>query len=162
MKAKGKGQKAKGEEHAFTATLDGGGPGSAWTSMRVPVAVSEAFGQKGRVSVCGTINGFGFRSSLVPRGTGAPHMRVHTALRAGATAGQGERVRVTMAVDDAPREVAAPKDLSKALKEEAGARKFFEGLAPSCKKEYVEWIESAKREETRAARVEKAGPSMQT
>jgi hypothetical protein len=141
---------------SFEAKLVGGGPGSAWTNLRVPAAVSKAFGKKGRVSVCGTINGFAYRSSIFPNGMGGHHMMVNKAMRDGAKAGQGERVRVTMAVDNAPREVAAPNDLAKALKGDAGARKIFQGLAPSCKKEYVEWIESAKREETRAARVEKA------
>jgi uncharacterized protein YdeI (YjbR/CyaY-like superfamily) len=83
-------------------------------------------------------------------------MMVNKAMRAGAKAKQGDTVRVTMAVDDAPREVEAPPDLKRALKGTAAAGKWFAQLAPSCKKEYVEWVTGAKRPETRVARIEKA------
>ncbi len=36
------------------------------------------------------------------------------------------------------------------------ASDFFESLAPSYKKVYIEWIESAKKEETRLRRINKA------
>ena len=47
----------------------------------------------------------------------------------------------------------APHDLMKALKEKKKALATFEGFSPSHKREYVEWITEAKREETRAKRV---------
>lgn len=43
-----------------------------------------------------------------------------------------------------------------ALKKDKTANKFFDELSYSCKKEYVEWISSAKKEETRNTRIEKA------
>jgi uncharacterized protein YdeI (YjbR/CyaY-like superfamily) len=49
-----------------------------------------------------------------------------------------------------------PDELKKAFKREKNARKFFEQLAPSYRKQYVRWILSAKRDETRLRRVEKA------
>ena len=63
----------------------------------------------------------------------------------------------------APRSVRPPKppvrvppDLEKALKNNARARATFEGFSPSHRREYVEWIEEAKREETRRKRLVKA------
>jgi hypothetical protein len=161
MNAKAKGQSVKGKARTgatqeFTATLNGGGPGSAWTSLQVPGAASAAVGKRGRMSVCGSINGFRVRSSIFPNGKGGHHMMVNKAMRDGAKAEQGDSVTVTMAVDNAPREVAVPPDLAKAFKGKSSVRKFFDGLSPSCRKEYADWIESAKREETRKARVEKA------
>jgi uncharacterized protein YdeI (YjbR/CyaY-like superfamily) len=47
----------------------------------------------------------------------------------------------------------APPELIAALKKNAAARKTFEAFAPSHKREYVEWIVEAKREETRARRI---------
>lgn len=49
-----------------------------------------------------------------------------------------------------------PGDLARALHSRKKAWKAFEGFSPSHRREYVEWIESAKREETRARRIEKA------
>lgn len=49
-----------------------------------------------------------------------------------------------------------PPDLAAALKKHAAARKAFEAFAPSHRREYVEWITEAKREETRQKRVAQA------
>jgi len=56
-------------------------------------------------------------------------------------------------IDPAAKTVRVPEDLEKALKKNKTARDIYEGLAYSHRKEYVEWIVSAKREETRAERV---------
>ncbi len=60
----------------------------------------------------------------------------------------------------APRSVRPPKppvkvpsDLRKALTKNARARAAFEGFSPSHRREYVEWIEDARRDETRAKRL---------
>ena len=49
--------------------------------------------------------------------------------------------------------VAVPKDLAAALARNAKAGATFEAFSPSARREYVEWIGEAKREETRAKRV---------
>ncbi|MDI1435410.1 YdeI/OmpD-associated family protein [Polyangium sorediatum] len=49
--------------------------------------------------------------------------------------------------------VAAPSDLAAALAEDAAASRTWEALAPSHRKEYVGWIEEAKKPETRARRI---------
>jgi len=49
--------------------------------------------------------------------------------------------------------VAVPADLAKALKENAAASSTFRSLSPSHRKEYVEWITEAKRDETRLKRI---------
>ena len=142
--------------HRFKAKLLAEGPEGAWTFLRVPADVSSAFGKKGRVSVAGTINGFAFRSSIFPDGKGGHHMMINKAMREGAGAAQGQTVEMTLDLDKSPREVAVPKDLAAAMKGSAAASKFFKGLAPSCRREYVEWIESAKRDSTRKARIDKS------
>jgi uncharacterized protein YdeI (YjbR/CyaY-like superfamily) len=50
--------------------------------------------------------------------------------------------------------VATPKDLVAALKKSAKAQAAWEGFSPSHRREYVEWITEAKRDETRAKRLE--------
>jgi uncharacterized protein YdeI (YjbR/CyaY-like superfamily) len=49
-----------------------------------------------------------------------------------------------------------PDDLLAALKKNKQAKATFEAFSPSCKREYVEWIAEAKREETRQRRVAQA------
>lgn len=66
----------------FKVTLfsqEGGGSGAAW---RAPFDVQETFQTRARVPVRGTINGFPFRSSLMPMGA-CHRMVVNKALREG-------------------------------------------------------------------------------
>ncbi len=51
---------------------------------------------------------------------------------------------------------ATPADLATALKKSKKAKATFDAFSPSCKREYVEWITEAKREETRSKRVAQA------
>jgi uncharacterized protein YdeI (YjbR/CyaY-like superfamily) len=55
-----------------------------------------------------------------------------------------------------PKELVVPDDLTKALRQNAAARKTFEGFTPGRKREYVEWINEAKAESTRTRRIETA------
>lgn len=55
-----------------------------------------------------------------------------------------------------PRRVAVPKDLQAALDRNKRARATFESFPPSHRREYVEWITEAKREETRHKRLRTA------
>ena len=47
-------------------------------------------------------------------------------------------------------------ELGRALARHASARKTFEALSPSQRREYTEWITEAKRDETRARRLAQA------
>jgi uncharacterized protein YdeI (YjbR/CyaY-like superfamily) len=54
---------------------------------------------------------------------------------------------------DRTRSVRAPADLLAALKNNAQARAAYDEMSPSHKREYIEWITEAKRDETRKRRV---------
>jgi hypothetical protein len=142
-------------KQTFTVKLIGRGPKGAWTHMDVPFNVEEAFGARARVAVRGTVNGFPFRSSLMPRGKGVFYMAFNKAMQQGAKAGVGDTVSVIMEPDTAPRTVAVPTDLKRALAKAPAQNQIFASLSYSHKKEYVDWIEQAKRPETRASRIEK-------
>lgn len=58
--------------------------------------------------------------------------------------------RVPRAPRPPPR---VPADLRKALAGDARARRGYQGLSPSGQREYVQWLEEAKRAETRAKRL---------
>ncbi|NII26785.1 YdeI/OmpD-associated family protein [Pseudoflavitalea sp. X16] len=55
--------------------------------------------------------------------------------------------------DSKTKTIRLPEDLAKALKKNKKAATVFDALAFSHRREYVEWIITAKREETRAARI---------
>lgn len=68
----------------------------------------------------------------------------------------GDTVRIVMEPDTEPRALAVPSDLGKALEKSARAGVAFERLSYTHGKELVDWIQGAKKEETRARRIEKA------
>jgi hypothetical protein len=136
----------------FNAQLQAAGQGGVFFTL--PRNESEKFGARGRVPVVGTINGHAFRSSIFPRGDGTHYMAVNRVVREGAGITVGERVKVVMEVDTAPRTVALPPDLDKALSKSKTARTNFDKLSYTHRKEYAVWIEAAKRPETRTRRIE--------
>ena len=63
---------------------------------------------------------------------------------------------VDLELDTAERTVEVPPELHAVFAREPGLRAFFESLSFTHRKEYVRWIENAKKEETRRARATKA------
>jgi uncharacterized protein YdeI (YjbR/CyaY-like superfamily) len=59
-------------------------------------------------------------------------------------------------VVDARRAADIPRYIERAIKRHAQVRKFWDTLAPSYRRLYVNWIDSAKREETRQRRLRQA------
>jgi hypothetical protein len=60
-------------------------------------------------------------------------------------------------VAKAPKaELETPAEFTKALKANKKAAKVFADFSPSCKREYIEWIADAKRDETRNKRITQA------
>lgn len=59
-----------------------------------------------------------------------------------------------MELDTEPRRVRVPSDLAQALADDADAKEAFARLSFTHRREYVEWVQEAKRPETRRRRVE--------
>lgn len=135
---------ARVEPHGKTATF-----------FHVPPEVMEALGPKKRVAVRVTVNGYTYRSTVAPMG-GRFLLPLNRENRAAAGVAAGDVVQVTIERDEAPRVVDVPGDLAAALATEEAASEAFTGLSYSHQREYVEWIEQAKRPETRARRVAQA------
>ena len=75
--------------------------------------------------------------------------------------GPGDTVRVVVERDETVRTVETPADLKNLLKKE-GLLAGFEKLSYTHRKEYVRWIEEAKKEETRQRRLEKSVAMLKT
>jgi Domain of unknown function (DUF1905)/Bacteriocin-protection, YdeI or OmpD-Associated len=123
-------------------------------AIEPPFDVKKTFGARGRVAVRGTINGFAFRSSLMPMG-GCHMMPVNKALCAGAGAGPGDVVEVVMERDVEERTVEAPPELKKELAKSKTAQANWEKMSFTNKKEMANCIREAKQEETRVRRLAK-------
>ena len=67
----------------------------------------------------------------------------------------GDEITITVEPDTEPRVIEVPAELKKAFKTEKEAKAFFEKLSYTHQREYVMWINEAKREETRQNRIAK-------
>jgi hypothetical protein len=138
----------------FTAKLEGEqGSSAAW--MNAPFDVVQVFGTRARVPVRGTINGFPFRSSLMPMG-GCHGMAVNKAIRDGAGIKAGDIVSVVMERDDDQRSGEVPSALKKQLTKNKTAQANWDKLSFTNQKEIALSISGAKQEDTRARRLAKA------
>jgi hypothetical protein len=134
----------------FRATVELGGKSA--TGIQVPDEVIGALGPSRRPAVRVTIGSFTYRTTAARMG-GRFLVPLSAENRAAAGVAAGDEVEVEIALDDAPREVEMPADLAAAL--DADARRHYDSLAVSHRKEWARWIEEARKPETRASRVEK-------
>ena len=132
------------------------GPGGAWTYLPIPFDVHQVFGTRSRVAVAGTMNGFPFRNSLLPEGDGTHSMMVNKEIQVGANARAGDVVSISLELDQEERKVTVPQELEQALLEDKQAASVFATLPYSHRKEYADWISTAKQASTKASRVTKA------
>jgi hypothetical protein len=140
-------------EYTFESTLQKPDTPGSWTYLVIPLNIEEIFGSKGQVKVCGTINGYPYRSSAMPSGDGTHYMVVKKDIRDKIKATQGSIVTVLMTRDQEERTVALPDDFKRALEANERANNVFSAFSYSRQKEYIDWIESAKTEATRLRRI---------
>ena len=144
----------------FKVKLDGV-EGTEGAALIPPFDIQEVFQTRGRVPVRGTINGFPFRSSLMPMG-GCHRLVVNKTIRDGARVKAGDTVTVQMERDEAERVVEPPLPLRKALAKSKAAQENWARLSYTHQKEIARSITDAKQEETRARRLEKVMAILKT
>jgi hypothetical protein len=141
------------QEYTFRAVIEDAGDGGAFVT--VPFDVEETFGKK-RVKVRATIDGEPYRGSLVRMGGPCHLLPVLKEIREKTGKSFGDEVEIVVKEDTEPREVAVPPDLRAALASDPEAEVAFTRLSYTHQKEYVLWVEGAKREQTRQDRIGRA------
>lgn len=138
------------EKITFKALIEEAYNGGAYVT--VPFDVEEAFGKK-RVRVKATVAGFPYRGLLTRMGSEDHILIVLKEIREKAGVTFGDEIEITVEEDSEPRVVVIPEDVQEALSKHPQAGEFFNQLAYSHRKEYMFWVESAKRAETRQKRI---------
>lgn len=137
----------------FKAVIESAGGGGAFVS--IPFDVESVYRKK-RVKVVATFDGVAYRGSIV-RMRGPDHiLPILKAIRKEIGKDIGDTVKVTVREDTEPRVVVPPKDFASAMKGSPRAAAFFRDLSYTHQREYVKWIEDAKRPQTRASRIERS------
>ncbi len=134
----------------FRATVELGGKTA--TGIAVPDQVVTALGAGKRPAVRVTVGGHSYRTTVASMG-GRFLVPLSADNRTAAGVAAGDEVDVEMVADTLPRKIVVPNDLAEALAADPEARAFFDALAYTHRKEWVRWIEDAKKAETRASRL---------
>jgi hypothetical protein len=143
----------------FSATLHR--PAAAkpvsWTFLSLPQEASAQLPARGQTTVVGTLNGRALTATLEPDGAGGHWLKVERKLRTAAGAAPGDVVTLEIAPVAEEPEPRVPADLRKALAAAAPAvRAAWSDITPAARRDFVHWITSPKRPETRVKRIETA------
>ncbi len=140
------------KKQTFTAKLEAGERGGA--GIYIPFDVKEVFGNA-RAKVKVTIDKHTYRTTTAFM-HGEYLIPVRKEIRDAIGKQPGDIVKIVMEPDTEERTVTVPDDFKKALSKNKKAAEIFDDFAFTHRKEYVNWIESAKKPETRTRRIEKA------
>lgn len=125
-----------------------------WTYAPIPEILQDKNAHFGWVKVRGTIDGYEIRKyHLMPMGNGKLFLPVKAEIRKKIKKEEGDKVHVILYPDKEPLEV--PEEMLLCMKDEPAALKFFNSLSESEQKFYIQWIYSAKKEETKVDRLAK-------
>jgi len=136
----------------FRTTVELGGKTA--TGFAVPEEIVAALGQGKRPAVVVAIGAHSYRTTVASMG-GRFLIPLSAENRGAAGVGAGDEVEVEIEADTEPREVLVPPDLAEALALDSTASETFDHLASSHRKEWVRWVEEAKKPETRRTRIAK-------
>ena len=122
-----------------------------WSVLYFPYSAMEHFGSKGNIPVCITADGHAFDHMLLPSKNG--HYLVYNEfIKRAVGKNTGDSVHVTLERDTKKREVVVPDHIEAILKE-AGVLEQFQKQADYAKREQINHIEIAKKEETKINRI---------
>ena len=124
--------------------------------VKFPYEVEELFGTRGRVPVLATFDGEPYRGSLVKMGMDCHLLLVLKDIRQKIGKQAGDLVQITVELDDQMRVIEIPRDFQTTLDDNAKANEMFKQLSYSHQRDYVLWIEEAKKETPRQRRLLKA------
>lgn len=126
-----------------------------WTYARIPEILQDKTQPFGWVKVCGSIDGYEIKkTSLMPMGNNQLFLPVKAEIRKKIGKEAGDTVHITLYPDTEPLQI--PGEFQLCLEDEPKAMRFFKQLTESEQKYYIDWIYSAKKQDTKISRMAKA------
>ena len=124
-----------------------------WTYVEIPEITPDKKAAFGWVKVKGSIDDYIIAQyKLMPMGNGKMFLPVKAEIRKKINKYVGDRAHIILELDPSALEI--PKEILLCFEfEEKSVFEIFEALPEGQKKTYLDWIYSAKKEETRAKRI---------
>jgi hypothetical protein len=128
----------------------------SWTFLILPKDASAKLPTRGMTTVEGSINRHPFRATLEPDGQKSHWLKVNKKMCEASGAKVGDVVSLEIVSVGKEREPRVPVDLREALATAPTARAVWSDVTPIARRDWIHWITSAKRSETRARRIRNA------
>jgi len=119
----------------------------------LPKAASARLPTRSQTAVDGTLNGVAFSATLEPDGQKSHWLKVPKKLRESAGAAAGDIVALEIRPAAREPELQVPADLRKALNAAPQARAVWRDITAVARRDWIQWITSARRPETRVRRI---------
>ena len=132
------------------------GKRDGWTFLILPKNASAKLPTRGRTTVEGTINDHPFQATLEPDGQKSHWLKVSRKIREAAAAKVGDVLPLVITSVGEEPEAKVPADFRKALSAAPKARALWVDITPIARRDWIHWITSAKKPETRARRIKNA------
>lgn len=129
---------------------------AAWTFLVLPAAASAKLPTRSMVTVEGRFGGQPFQATLEPDGEGSHWFKVEDALREAAGVEAGDTVELEIAPVAQEPEPQVPTDLRKALAASPAAQATWQDITPVARRDWIHWVTSGKKAETRVKRIDTA------
>ena len=129
---------------------------ATWCFLVLPKAASAKLPTRSMVTVDGTLNGAAFQATLEPDGEGSHWLKVEKTLREAAGVETGDMVELEVAPVEKEPEPKVPADLKQALGANAAAKITWEDITAVARRDWIHWITSGKKAETRVKRIDVA------
>ena len=128
----------------------------SWAFLILPKDASAKLPTRGMTTVEGSINRHPFRATLEPDGQKSHWLKVNKKMCEASGAKVGDVVSLEIVSVGKEREPRVPLDLREALATAPTARAVWSDVTPIARRDWIHWITSAKRSETRARRIRNA------
>ncbi|EPY6472731.1 YdeI/OmpD-associated family protein [Clostridium sporogenes] len=125
------------------------------TYVEIPFDVEKEFAAK-RVKVLVKFENEQYRGSIVNMGLSCYIIGVTKEIRNKINKTYGDIIKVELQKDEKERIVIVPEEFKVKLSNNKIANDFYESLSYSQKRKYIQWITSAKKEETKVKRMKEA------
>lgn len=128
--------------------------GDFWAFLTLPKNASAKLPSRSMTAIEGTINDVPFEAVLEPDGQKGHWLKVERKLSEAAGADAGDLVSLEIAPAAEEPEPTVPSDLQTALATaEPKAREVWEDITPITRRDWIQWITTAKQAETRTRRI---------
>lgn len=123
-----------------------------WTYAAIPEVLQDKHAPFGWVKVKGQIDDFEIKNyKLMPMGNGKLFLPVKAEIRKKIGKEEGDWINVVLFADNAPTEI--PEELLLCLRDDPAAYKTFLSYTDGQRKEFIDWIYSAKTDQTKVERI---------